>query len=565
MIGHYEHTPYLWTMLVAPVLLLALAAYAWRQRPAPGALPFVVFVVAFLPWALGSALELAALEPASKVFWYRFGSAWQLPVATAALWFALEYADLGRWLNRTTAALLALPPVAFVALVHGDASHGLLCSTLSVGEHTRCLARGPAGQALLAYGLALALCSSLVFLWLFLRSPLHRWPAALCLGGHVVTRAAYLLDTSDRNPVAPLDATVLAAAFTAVMYALALLRFRLFELIPVARWTLIEQMHEGLMVLDRRERVVDLNPAAERALGLPRERARGRRVRALLPSLPAVETWPSEPGGVQPEIRLGPEEAARDYALELSSLRRGAYRLGYLMVLRDVTGRKQAQARSVEHQRARATLEERERVARELHDSLGQVLGYVKLQAEAARALLAQGQAEPASDHLEQLVAVAQEAHADVREFILGSRAGDPAGTELVPALQAYLRRFRATYGIAATLEVAPELSGGALDPMAAAQLLRIIQETLTNVRKHSKAGAVRVRLSLVDGRARAVVQDDGEGFDPAGLEAAEAGAFGLRFMRERAREVGGSVSVSSAPGQGTRVEISLPFEGRPA
>lgn len=57
MIGHYEHTPYIWPMLLSPALLLALGAYAWKQRPAPGALPFVALVLCFVPWALGAALE----------------------------------------------------------------------------------------------------------------------------------------------------------------------------------------------------------------------------------------------------------------------------------------------------------------------------------------------------------------------------------------------------------------------------------------------------------------------------------------------------------------------------
>ncbi len=100
---------------------------------------------------------------------------------------------------------------------------------------------------------------------------------------------------------------------------------------------------------------------------------------------------------------------------------------------------------------------------------------------------------------------------------------------------------------------------------MAATQLLRILQETLTNVRKHARARAVRISLSLCDGHARAVVEDDGRGIEPKRLEAAEANTFGLRFMRERASEVGGTVEVGPVPAGGTRVVISVPLRGREA
>jgi signal transduction histidine kinase len=300
-------------------------------------------------------------------------------------------------------------------------------------------------------------------------------------------------------------------------------------------------------------------------MGTAAERARGRVAQQLLPSLPDLGARPSEPKAPL-ELTLAESGGARHYELRLSMLEhRGGFLLGYLVVLRDVTDQREAQARTVEHQRALATLQERERVARELHDSLGQVLGYAKMQAQAARERLARREWRQADEHLDQLVSVAQDAHADVREYILGARAGSFPGSAFLPSLEDYLRRFRANYGIAATIEASPRLAGRVLEPMVGAQLLRIIQEALTNVRKHARAHAVHVGLSVTDGQAEAVVQDDGEGFDPERLGAAEATTFGLSFMRERAHEVGGSVEVRSVPGEGTRVVITVPLQGRPS
>jgi signal transduction histidine kinase len=231
-----------------------------------------------------------------------------------------------------------------------------------------------------------------------------------------------------------------------------------------------------------------------------------------------------------------------------------------LILLDDVTDQKQAQAQLLEQQRALATLHERDRLARELHDTLGQVLGYIKMQAAVAETYLERDQPLEAKCRLVRLTAAARDAQADVREYILGTRAGVSSEVPLVPALQDYLRQFGENFGIATELNVSPELADFVFDPMAGAQLLRIIQEALTNVRKHARAHRVEVRIAVGEGRAEAAVQDDGAGFDPAAVQSTGGRRFGLQVMRERAEEVGGAVQVHSAPGEGTRVVITVPL-----
>jgi signal transduction histidine kinase len=296
---------------------------------------------------------------------------------------------------------------------------------------------------------------------------------------------------------------------------------------------------------------MDLNPAAERILGIAARRARGAVLTEVFPACRLAES----------EITLGTGDGARHYALYHSALKeRHGLPVGSLILLHDVTEKMQAQALAAEEQRALATLRERDRVARELHDNLGQVLGFVKMQAQAARGMLARSQTSEADACLEKLATVAQDAHGDVCEYILGARAGMSTSSGFFPALEDYLQRLRENYGLATKLNVSPELADGAFPPMVEAQLLRIIQEALTNVRKHARATGVDIRISVRDGLAAAIVQDDGAGFDPALLETASGQKFGLRFMRERAEEVGGTVQVHSAPGAGTRVVISVPL-----
>jgi signal transduction histidine kinase len=214
--------------------------------------------------------------------------------------------------------------------------------------------------------------------------------------------------------------------------------------------------------------------------------------------------------------------------------------------------------------RALAMAEERERIAREIHDSVAQVLGYVNTKAQAAEELLNAGQPEKAATQIGQLGAAARDAYADVREHILGLRATATVERDFLATLQEYLTRWREQSGVAATLVTEPP-DGFAprLPPAAELQLLRIIQEGLSNVRKHAGATVVTVHLIESDGWIEARIEDNGAGFDPAATSRADYPRFGLSTMRERAEAVGGSLEIESAAGHGTRVVARMPEESR--
>jgi nitrate/nitrite-specific signal transduction histidine kinase len=217
------------------------------------------------------------------------------------------------------------------------------------------------------------------------------------------------------------------------------------------------------------------------------------------------------------------------------------------------------------HRRVRdlAITEERERIAREMHDSLAQVLGYVNTKAQAVQELLKGQQVERAAQHVGQLGEAARAAYADVREGILGLRTSIGPQRSLLQGLQEYVERWREQSGIDAKLIVEPPDGRlDALNPGAELQLLRIVQEALTNVRKHAGASTVQVRLAETPGGVEAVVQDDGRGFDPHRARGRGNDAlphFGLATMRERAESVGGALEITSSPGSGTRVLVRTP------
>ena len=205
-------------------------------------------------------------------------------------------------------------------------------------------------------------------------------------------------------------------------------------------------------------------------------------------------------------------------------------------------------------------LSERDRIARELHDSLAQVLGLIHLRLRALEPRLRGLPGQTLSTELAELAEIADDAYRDVREAILGLRETIPSDGGLEGALREYLKKYTRQTGIRASLSCEGDTQS-ALGPRAEVQLLRVVQEALTNVRKHSGAKQVEVTLDCQGPETVLAVADDGVGFDPDRLVEALDHGFGMATMRERVQQVGGTLDVHTAPGQGTRVIVRLQSE----
>lgn len=204
-------------------------------------------------------------------------------------------------------------------------------------------------------------------------------------------------------------------------------------------------------------------------------------------------------------------------------------------------------------------VEERGRIAREMHDGLAQVLGYLNLQIQTLETLLKRDKQEAMKSELEEMRQAVQLAHADVRENILSLRTTLANEKGLVSAINEYLNEFSVQTQIETQFVNTIEGTLG-LSSMAEVQLVCILQEALANVRKHAQARLVQVRLRQKpgDGQGDSIlleVMDDGIGFQ----ENVTRRSFGLQTMRERALSVNGELDIHTIPQKGTSVICRLP------
>jgi signal transduction histidine kinase len=206
-----------------------------------------------------------------------------------------------------------------------------------------------------------------------------------------------------------------------------------------------------------------------------------------------------------------------------------------------------------------ATLEERDRLARELHDNVAQALGYMNLQITATGKLLTTDQTTEVLASLRELKQIVGETYTDVREEIFNLRATTSLGLGFLDTLRDYLARYRTYYELDVQMVMEAEKSLLELPAEVGTQIIRIIQEALINVRKHAGVDKAIIRLKREAERIRISVEDEGQGFDPAQLDQTDNSGFGLQIMAERAEGVGGRLEVDTAPGEGVRVLIWMP------
>jgi signal transduction histidine kinase len=212
-------------------------------------------------------------------------------------------------------------------------------------------------------------------------------------------------------------------------------------------------------------------------------------------------------------------------------------------------------ARLHEREQQIAVMQERNHLARDLHDSVTQSLYGVSLYAEVALQLIRSGEPEKAAKNVKELKAMSLDALAEMRLLIYELRPSVFEAEGLVAAIQARLDAVEGRVGVETNFVIEGDIS---LTPQVEQGLYRIVQEALNNVLKHAHARAVTVTLQQQKHMVCLEVADDGVGFDP--LAACEAGCMGLNGMQERAQEMGAEFVITSQAGSGAKVIVRRPI-----
>jgi PAS domain S-box-containing protein len=355
---------YTLALFTSALTALIIAIITWRRRSAPGAMSLFLMLITTTLWAGGTGLLLEADTPSSRLFWFDVLNIGALFGTPAFLAFALQYTGRGRWLTQQNVILICLIPVASVLLTWTNDAHHLyyrevdFTTPLPTGSWEA--TPGLGYNIFLAYSYPLVIYCLIIIAREFFRSPrIYRGQAGAILIGTLIPFIGNIVHNiiSGGSARGSLDPTPILFTVMGAFYAYGLFGYRLFDIVPVARHTLIEHMADGVLVIDSINRIVDINPAALQFLGLTHLSPIGLNLDQLTPSLPESITQSHENEDFQTEFTLD-GDPPRHFDLRVETLLDKQNQTnGRLIVFRDITEKKQAE-KSLE--KARRELEERE-------------------------------------------------------------------------------------------------------------------------------------------------------------------------------------------------------------
>ena len=347
----WRYTLYVIFLFVAAALLVLFALRAWRRRGTPGATALAVLMTAGAVWAVAYALSLGTAEPSMRVLWGEIKYLGIVAVPLAWLIFALQYTGREGWVRRRTLALLAVEPVVALVLIFTNEAHGLFWSSrewsttgpFPIVESIY----GPWFWVHLSYSYLLLLVGTILLAQALLSSAhLYREQRIALVVGTSIPWVINAVNVSGLVSVGSPDPAPLAFALAGVIFAWPLFRYGPVDLVSVARDVVVEGMGDGVIVLDSQDRVVDLNPAAQRILDCPFSEAIGHPVARIMPGQVALLKRHQGSEEAHGEAALGSGSAPRYYDIAISSLRtRNVARAGRLISLRDITERKALEQR----------------------------------------------------------------------------------------------------------------------------------------------------------------------------------------------------------------------------
>ena len=542
----------IWLYLLAAAVLLALAVHTWRYRQAAPARFLVLGAATRVLWLV--ALVMISISPAlaDKLLWAVIHQLGALAILPVALMTALHLTGQRPTLIRTCRAFLFAITGLFWLAVLTSRWHGWYWSGILWDGATFGLVRGPLYLAAFAVTyLTFAITLAIYARQAATTSGLRRWQALAIPADMLLSMAGHYrwVTSSQTDPIPVLP---LAFMLGGLVWFVIFFRLRVFNLQELAESTVTRDMRDCLIVLDAQGHVAELNPAAAELLGKDAAAMPGRKAPAAFAPWPDLAALAESPEPRTGEIVV----AGGSYLFRVTPLTgwRGKD-LGRAIVLQDIHELKKAQARILEQEKALSILAERDRLGRELHDGPGQVWSFLGLKLQAIGAILAGGHPQQAEQEVGRLLGTVKRMHADARESIVGLKLAGSAGHGFIAKLEDYLAWYRESTGIHVELSLSPDWEEDAISRLWEVQMLRIVQEALTNVRKHAGAGRVRIGIEAAGGQVLVLVEDDGCGFDAAAL-AANNSSYGLRIMAERAAEAGGRMEAVSKIGAGTTVTV---------
>ncbi len=288
----WQSSPYILPLLISAAIPIFLSFETWRRRPALGAGYITIVLLGMAQWSLSSALQWASATPAAQVFWAQARFIGTETISIFFLFFAQEYIHQEKWNRRWMPLLLAIPVISIVAVFTNDLHHLFWTDVKPVTENGILaleVVNGPLFWLHTLYDYFLLSWAILVFLRGFLGAPgVYRSQIGAVVFAAVVPLFSSILYNTKLSPFPHLDLTPFGFSISGIALYAGFFRYKMLDLVPAARDAILQHMSDGVIVLDARRRIVDINHAAELAFQHIAGGFIGRAITEVLPQWESI-------------------------------------------------------------------------------------------------------------------------------------------------------------------------------------------------------------------------------------------------------------------------------------
>lgn len=387
---NWEFTPYIIPILISAIVCFAVAYLAWKRRRIPGALPLMFMMLSIGQWLTFYVLEIGSTTLAGNLFWANVSYVGIVAGPVAWLLYAMEYTNPSKKITWRFAALFLIEPLFILLTMWTDPFHQLFRQEAVLNASGPfaylVITRGPLFwvHVLYSYGVLLYGTHLLIRAYRY-TSGIYRAQIGIALSGAIVPWIINILYISPLARFFVIDPTPIAFTITGLLFALGIFGYRLIDVSPVARNWVIEQMNDGMFVVDTLHRVVDLNPAAQQILGKTTEQIIGLSIDQVFDDWSHLVEKYRDVERTNTQIRFNVDGEIRYFNLSISPLHNKQGRFsGRLIMLHNITEQRQTElalreAKEAAEAASRAKSTFLANMSHELRTPLTAIIGYSQL------------------------------------------------------------------------------------------------------------------------------------------------------------------------------------------
>mgnify|MGYP006284488731 FL=1 len=567
----FQYASYLIPLFISAFITFLLSIYSYKYRNVKGAKAFFLSMLTGALWALANGLEMAGVDLETKIFWANIQYFFYAFAPLIWLIMVFEFTDREKLLNKKNIFLLSIIPIFTIILVWTNSYHNLMRTNISLDSSgifsVIVKDYGPWFWVHFVYVYILNVLSILFLVKaIWRRNNIYKKQTLFIFLGYSLIFISNFLYVIGYNPITRFDISPVLFSISGLLMGWGIFRYKIFDVVPIARTTIIDEMASGIVVVNKQKRIIDINPRIKDMFFLNKDNNYlGESLNVISDQLDSIFesiSFESNEGFINKELTYEYNNNTYYYEIFMSFIDDSKNNLlAGVMIIHDITDLKKAREKITKQQKELAVMNERQRMARDLHDNLGQVLSFSTVQIQAARKQLKKENTTLADQYLKKLKKIIKDAHKDIREYVYNVRSKSNYSKDFMSLLKNEIKHFQQKSDIEIDHNNYLNNNDEVLNISGIEekiQLINIVKEALTNVLKHGEASKVNIISKDYNDGFKLIIEDDGKGIENLNDNIGS----GLNIMNERARLIGGTLNIESQPGAGCKIIVELPIGG---